>query len=77
MVIHGSTIPFYLMEKSREFSGGRPPQNPKEQAEGLSGAIEATKKRIAEYRAANADVSDLETHLKNLEKRLKLAKKTQ
>lgn len=76
MVVGSAMVSFYLMEKSREFSPGRPPQNPKEQAEGLSGAIEATKKRIAEYRAANADVSDLETHLKNLEKRLKLVKKT-
>ena len=76
MVTRGSTMPFYLMEKAKEFNGGRPPQNPRERVTGLEGAIDATKKRIAEYKSTNADVSDLEKHLQNLEKRLKAENKT-
>lgn len=74
MVVANSIKSFYLMEQSSEFNGGRPPQNPRERVAGLEGAIDATRKRITEYRTANADVSELETHLRDLEKRLKVAK---
>lgn len=54
---------------SREFN--KLPENPLEEAAGLKEAIEATKKRIAEY---GAD-PDLESHLKSLEQQLKMAEK--
>ncbi|KKR02382.1 MAG: hypothetical protein UT29_C0003G0038 [Candidatus Yanofskybacteria bacterium GW2011_GWA1_39_13] len=66
--------PFYLMEQSREFNGGRSPQNKSERMDGLTEAIRATRKKVAEYKTANADASELETHLKNLEKRLEAEK---
>lgn len=75
MVIHNPIIPFYLMEKAKEFQPGRPPANPKQEVAGLKEAIEATRKRIAEYKSGGADVSDLEFHLKSLEQHLENAQK--
>jgi len=41
---------------------------------GLNGAIEATKRRIAEYKAGGVNVTDFEKHLKGLERQLESAK---
>lgn len=73
MIIHDSSVPFFLMDNAKEFSPGRPPEDSKKEAEGLREAIEATRKRIADHKSSGANVSDLEFHLKNLEQRLKAA----
>lgn len=41
---------------------------------GLKEAIEATKKRIAEDKAMGSDITDLNKHLKGLERQLESAK---
>ena len=41
---------------------------------GLTGAIEATKRRIAEYKVEGIDIADLNKHLKGLERQLESAK---
>ncbi len=41
---------------------------------GLAGAIEATKRRIAEYKVEGIDIADLNKHLKGLERQLESAK---
>lgn len=73
MMIHDSSVPFFLMANAGEFSPGRPSKDPKQEVGGLKQAIEATRKRIAEYKSSGANVSNLEFHLKNLEQRLQSA----
>ena len=63
------------MGKENEFHPGIPPQDSHEEVSGLNQAIEATRMRIWEYKDAGADISDLKFHLKNLERRLKVALK--
>lgn len=41
---------------------------------GLTKAIEATKRRIVEYKAEGIDATNLEKHLKGLERQLESAK---
>lgn len=52
----------------REFN--KLPVDPKERVRGFEQAIEATKKTIKEYRADGADTSELEVHLRGLERGL-------
>lgn len=84
MVTHDPIIPFYLMEKAKEFRPGISPSKLKEKPSkadfeeeiaGLKKAIEATRKRVEGYKSSGADVSDLEFHLRNLEQRLEVAQK--
>lgn len=84
MVTYNPTIPFYLMEKSKEFRPGISPSRLKEKPSkadfkkeiaGLKEAIEATKNRVAEFNSGGANVLDLEFHLRNLEQRLEVAQK--
>ncbi|MEK7604033.1 MAG: hypothetical protein AAB461_02845 [Patescibacteria group bacterium] len=42
---------------------------------GLTDAIKATKRRIAENRSKGADITDLNKHLKGLERQLESAKR--
>ena len=64
------SIPFYLMPNARESCSGMPPVNTQKQIAGFREAIKATKKRISDYKIDGADVSDLELHLKSLERQL-------
>lgn len=82
MVVHNLIIPFYLMEKSKEFRPGVSPsrlkeepskEDIKEEVAGLKEAVKATRNRIAGFKSGGADVSDLEFHLRNLEQRLEVA----
>jgi len=53
-----------------------PPANPREEIAGLEKAIEATKKRITDYKTAEGvNVADIEFHLKNLIRQLGEAQK--
>ncbi|MBI4158400.1 MAG: hypothetical protein HY505_02170 [Candidatus Yanofskybacteria bacterium] len=64
------------MKKEREPHYGFPFGKPREElVEGLQGAIEATKRSIAEHKANSWDTSELEAHLKSLEQRLEVARK--
>lgn len=62
------------MEKEPHF-GFPPEKSPEELVAGLENAIEATKIRIAEYKANKSDFSEFETHLKSLERRLEAARR--
>ena len=75
MVTSGHMMPVYLMEMSKEFDGypGSQPMSPREEADGLLGSIEATKKTIREHKANGWDASEFEVHLKSLEQRFKKA----
>jgi hypothetical protein len=67
-----------MMSQEKEFNPGFPPENPKEEKEGLEDAIEHTKQMIANFKNSGADVSDLEIHLESLLNRWRGAeKKTQ
>lgn len=67
-------VPFYLMNHKNEFHPGRPLENMKEEIAGFEEAIRNTKKRIADYKVDGADTSELEVHLKGLEKYLEKIK---
>ena len=72
-MIHDNAIPFYLMPNAKEFTPGRPFENQQDVIDGLNQAIEATKRKITEYKDNKWDASELETHLKSLEQRLEAA----
>ena len=77
MLIQGPNTPFYLMTNTKEFHPGIPPDNSREEVLGLEGAIEATKRKIEDYKESKTDVSELEFHLRKLEQAPKEAKKNQ
>mgnify|MGYP001614888569 CR=1 FL=1 len=74
-MIHDSTIPFYQMNSTRNYTLDKCPSNKQEVIKGIQKAIEATKKRMGEYKKDRADTSELDTHLKSLENWLEREKR--
>ncbi|MDP3792830.1 MAG: hypothetical protein Q8Q89_03835 [bacterium] len=68
------SVPFYLMKSVVNCAADKYPSNVKEVIDGLNKAIEATRRRICEYKNDKADTSELDVHLKSLEAQLERAK---
>lgn len=70
MIAGAPTIPFFLMKNAKEFRGGKPPGDRREETAGLEGAVEKIQETISKYKAEGKDASELEIHLKALWSRL-------
>ncbi|OGM95978.1 MAG: hypothetical protein A3B86_01835 [Candidatus Yanofskybacteria bacterium RIFCSPHIGHO2_02_FULL_38_22b] len=57
--------PFYTSVQNH--TSDKCPSDKKEIVDGLNKAVEATKRKIDQYKKNKFDTSELETHLKNLE----------